>query len=125
MNFNVKHNTLGILDTQFLKSDKNCLNKSSFIQTYVLDSGSIANTTRKVCYGKNRKEGVSLLRTLEGLNGQAEISMKRHRDEKSSLEQIIYHLNYQRGGKEVKTTVCTSLICTKYNSRCEIFKKPN
>ena len=73
--------------------------KPSFIQTYVLDSDSIANTTRKVCYGKNRKEGVSLLRTLEELNGQAELSMKRHMDEKSNLEQIIHHLNYQREGK--------------------------
>ncbi len=102
MHFNVKHSLLDILDTPFLKTDKNRLSKSSFIQTYVLDNDSIANTTRKVCYGKNRKEGALLLRTLEGLNGQAEISMKRHRDEKSNLEQIVHHLNYQREGEESK-----------------------
>lgn len=72
---------------------------SSSRQAYVLPSDSIADTTRRLCYGKIRRENTALLRTIEGLNEEEEIRKRRHRDEKSNLQQIIYHLNYQREGK--------------------------
>lgn len=100
MHFNVKHSLLAIPDAKLIKTDKNCVvSASSFRQAYVLDNHSIPDTTRKVCYGKNRKENVSLLRTMEVLDEEADISMRRHRDEKSNIQQIVHHLNFQREGK--------------------------
>ena len=75
------------------------LSMSSSRQAYVLPSDSIADSTRKLCYGKIRRGNFVLLRTIEGLNEQEEICKRRHRDEKSDLKQIIHHLNYQREGK--------------------------
>lgn len=68
-------------------------------QAYVLPSDSIADSTRKLCYGKIRRGNSALLRTIEGLNEEEKICKRRHRDEKSDLKQIIHHLNYQREGK--------------------------
>lgn len=67
--------------TKFFKTDQRFLSMSSYRQAYVLATDSIPNTTRKVCYGKNRKENASLLRTMEVLNEQAEICKRRHRVE--------------------------------------------
>lgn len=72
---------------------------SSRQAVYVLPSDSIADSTRKLCYGKIRRRNAALLQTIERLNEQEEICKRRHRDEKSDLKQIIHHLNYQREGK--------------------------
>lgn len=54
---------------------------------------------------------------MEVLNEQAEICKRRHTVEKSNLERIIHHLNYQREGKGESIKVIV-----KVN---EISKKPN
>lgn len=80
-------------------TDQCCVIMSSSRRAYALPSDCIADTTRRLCYGKIRRENTALLRTIEGLNQEEEISKRRHRDEKSNLRQIIHHLNYQREGK--------------------------
>ncbi|KAJ7383185.1 hypothetical protein OS493_030341 [Desmophyllum pertusum] len=35
---------------------------------------------------------------MEVLDEEADISMRRHRDEKSNIQQIVHHLNFQREG---------------------------
>ena len=72
---------------------------SSSRQAFVLPRDSIADTTRRLCYGKIRRENTALQRTIKGLNEEEEIRKRRHKDEKSNLQQIIHHLNYQREGK--------------------------
>ena len=74
---------------------------SSSRLAYSFPSDSIADTTctRRLCYGKIRREITALLRTLEGLSDEEEKRKRRHRDEKSNLQLIIHHLNYQREGK--------------------------
>ena len=65
---------------------------------YILNSDSMYKTTRKICYGKNRKDNVLLMQTLEVLQGKSEVSLRKFREEKSNLEQIVQHLNRQREG---------------------------
>ena len=67
-------------------------------QAYALPTDCIADTTKRLCYGKIRRENTALLRTIERLNEEEEICKGRHRDEKSNLRQIIHHLNCQREG---------------------------
>ena len=83
-------------------TDQCCVSMSSSRQAFVLPRDSIADTTRRLCYGKIRRENTALLRTIEGLNEEEEIRKRRHKDEKSNLQQIIHHLNYQREGKGQK-----------------------
>ena len=80
-------------------TDQCCVSMSSSRQAYALPSDCIAHTTRRLCYGKIRRENTALLRTIGGLNQEEEIRKRRYRDEKSNLRQIIHHLNYQREGK--------------------------
>lgn len=99
MHFNVQHSLLAFLGTKRLGKDQSGLPGSNHRQEYILDSKSIADSTKKVCYGRNRKENVSLLRAMKGLKEDAEVCLRRHREEKSNLEQIVHHLNSQREGK--------------------------
>jgi len=72
---------------------------SSSRLVYSLPSDSITDTTRRLCYGKIRRENTALLRTIEALSDEEEKRERRHREEKSNLQRIIHHLNYQREGK--------------------------
>ena len=61
--------------------------------------GRFAGSTKKVCYGRLRKERVSLLREMKVLQEKVEVNLKRQRQEKSNLEQIVHHLISQKEGE--------------------------
>lgn len=99
MSFKVKHNLFGLIPgTNYLHANQNYVS-IPFRQPYILDRNSMYSTTRKVCHGKNRRENVSLIRTMELLKENSEISLRKYREEKSNLEQIVHHLTNQREGK--------------------------
>lgn len=67
-------------------------------KSYIMDSDSMYKTTRKICYGRNRKENVLLMQTLDVLKVKLEVRLRKFREEKRNLEQIVQHLNRQREG---------------------------
>ncbi|CAH3031859.1 unnamed protein product [Pocillopora meandrina] len=100
MYFDVKHNSLlAHTGGKLLRTDQIGLPRSPRLRReYVLDGKNFAGSTKKVCYGRLRKERVSLLREMKVLQEKVEVNLKRQRQEKSNLEQIVHHLNSQKEG---------------------------
>ena len=101
MYFDVKHNSLlARTGGKLLRTDQIGLPRSPRLRReYVLDGKNFACSTKKVCYGRLRKERVSLLREMKVLQEKVEVNVKRQRQEKSNLEQIVHHLNSQKEGE--------------------------
>lgn len=112
MYFKEKHNLFGIEDTKYPYTNRSYAS-ASFNQPYISDSDSMYSTTRKVYYGKNRRENVSLIRAMEVLRGKSEITLRKYREEKSNLEQIVHHLSYQREGKIYDFPMESAIIFVK------------
>ena len=103
MYFDVKHSSLLVYTgAKYLKTDQDRLSRSPLCQEYVLDGANLANSTKRVCYRRLRKERVSLLKETKVLQGEVEVILKRHREEKSNWEQIVHHLNFQKEGEDVQ-----------------------
>ena len=82
---------------KYLETDNN-FPRIFFSKPYVLDPRPISNTARNVCYGKSRKENALLLRKIDAFKEKLRRNLKKYREEKSNLEQVVFHLNCQREG---------------------------
>ena len=87
MYFKVKHNLFGIEDTKYPYTNRSYAS-ASFNQPYISDSDSMYSTTRKVYYGKNRRENVSLIRAMEVLRGKSEITLRNTEKRKVTLNKL-------------------------------------
>ena len=96
MNFKTSHRY-----TKYLGNDQDYASAPLCIQpyTYCLDGDRMYNTTRKVCGGKNRRDNVSLMQKLQLLEEKSAVSLRKYREEKTNLEQIVHHLNCQIEGR--------------------------
>lgn len=97
MNFKISHRC-----TKYLGNDQENGSVPSCTQPYCLDGDRMYNTSRKVCGGKNRRDNVSLIQTLQVLEEKSAITLRKYREEKTNLEQIVHHLNCQMEGRRHK-----------------------
>ena len=98
MDCSVRHQSFyGVAQKKYLETDNN-FPRTFFSKPYVLDPRTISNTARNVCYSKTRKENASLLRKIDAFKEELRRNLKEYREEKSNLEQVVFHLNCQREG---------------------------
>ena len=108
MDCSVRHKSFyGVAHKKYLETDNNFL-RTIFSKPYVLDPRTISNTARNVCYGKTRKENALLLRKIDAIKDELRRNLKKYREEKSNLEQVVFHLSCQREGMSKKVIVNTS-----------------
>lgn len=98
MDCSIRHRSFyGVAHKKYLETDNN-FPRTFFSKPYVLDPRTISNTARNVCYGKTRKENALLLRKIDAFKEELRRNLKKYREEKSNLEQVVFHLNCQREG---------------------------
>lgn len=117
MDCSVGHQSFyGVAHEKYLETENN-FPRTFFSKPYVLDPRTISNTARNVCYGKTRKENTLLLRKIDTFKEELTTNLRKHQEEKSSLEQIVFHLNCQREGMPRK------LVNTSRGQRHETYSQ--